>query len=80
MKGVAIILLMISINSFPQSDSIKLTIVKVRSVENKVYYFLKGNGNRYITECSCKRKKGEWVLVAKKDLKIVKETFTKQDL
>jgi len=54
-------------------DSIRLEVVKARSNQDRTYYWFKdGKGNKYYTVCSCEQrhKKGEFVLVSKKDLEL----------
>jgi hypothetical protein len=53
------------------TDSIRLEVVKARSNQDRTYYWFKdGNGNKYYTVCSCEQrhKKGEFVMISKKDI------------
>ena len=69
-----VLALLLTSKSHGQSvDSIRLEVVKARSNEDKTYYWFKdGKGNKYQTVCSCEQrhKKGEFVLVSKKDLEL----------
>lgn len=52
-------------------DSLRLTVTKARSDQDRTYYWFKDdNRNNYQTVCSCEQKhtKGDIVMIAKKDL------------
>jgi hypothetical protein len=67
-----IILLLISSYSFGQTDSVRLKITKTRNERGHTYYWMKDLDNKvgYFTFCPCspKHRKGDIVLIAKKDL------------
>ena len=68
-----ICLLLASKGSGQKVDSLRLEVVKARSNEDRMYYKLKdGEGNKYYTVCSCleRHKKGEFVMISKKDFEL----------
>lgn len=83
-KLITIIVLFISLYSYSQSDSVKMKIVRVGTVDGKKVYWLKNTDTkeRFVTICDCKteRKKGEYVMIAKKDLVIIKDSFKRRDI
>ena len=64
-------------------DSIKLEVTRARSDQDKTYYWLRdAEKNRYFTICSCvqKHKKGDFVMIARKDFEIIAEKVTRKTL
>lgn len=64
-------------NSQATTDSARLKVTKARSGADRTYYWLKDmdTKEKYYTICSCvqRRKEGEIVLVARKDLELISQ-------
>lgn len=68
-----LLFILLSLKSFSQ-DSVELKVVWSKKVGNKVYYIFKMEGEKVksVCECEVKRKKGDKVKIARKDIEFIK--------